>query len=82
MSTFETRTFTLTRAATKAVCPWLTTDIAAGTTVYEFHGHTYGSASPDMVMVTVELNRRPFLALPADMVQPTGAIWTKELNII
>ncbi len=82
MSTFETRTFTLTRAATKAECPWLTTEIAAGTRVYEFHGHTYGCASADMVMVTLELNRRPFIALPSDLIQSTGAIWTENPNLV
>lgn len=58
----------LNRDVTTQECDWLDEEIKKGTTVYEFHGCTYGCVSPGGVAVTLEDGKAPFFEIPADSI--------------
>lgn len=54
----------LVRDIQRSECPWLMTDLPAGTTVYAYMGATYGCVSRDGLAVTQERGLTPFFELP------------------
>lgn len=62
----------LSRAVTKAECPWLDEDLPAGLVVHKFTGCTYGCIGAG-IAVTRESGEHPFFEVPCDAVStPSG----------
>lgn len=62
----------LSRAVTKAECPWLDEDLPAGLEVHPFNGCTYGCVGAG-VAVTKRPGENPFFEVPRDaLAVPNG----------
>lgn len=59
----------LIRDVRKAECPWLDTDLPAGTEVLRFVGSTYGVVGAGVAVSMVE-GEYPFFEVPQDAVAP------------
>ena len=59
----------VTRNITTKECPWLDKDLDEGTTVFEYHGHTYGCITEPGIAVSFKPNDGPFFEIPMDAVR-------------
>ena len=62
------KVLTLKRPVTQAECPWLDTELPAGTTVWSYDGFTYGVVSPSGIAVSAKAAETPFFEIPADAI--------------
>jgi hypothetical protein len=60
----------LNRGVLRAECHWLDDNMAEGTIVHPYVGHTYGCVGEGFAAVSMVLNETPFITVPKDALTP------------
>lgn len=64
----KTQKYKITRNLTQDECPWLDEKIGQGSTMYSFHGCTYGSIGDGVALTFDSSGGNPFIEIPFDAI--------------